>query len=503
MSKDVYSAPFHEELDATVVISPRDKSRDVLKPEEVAEAALYGEHTSLDGSGDELLDEDDLDLSLMETQDVSSWLDENLFAPKKDEQVEDKQATAEPVATESRVEPVALSKPELKLESKLEPKAAPMPKSASKSASKSGPELQSGRQSEPKPLPDLKPALKPVAANNDGVGNCLDNAGLSDFFSGFENDAPEPPPSSTASEVRKAQTVARGYERRDMAPNGAVQNFLEQLKAKNKLPLASTSLLVLLSTCGAVAYSMMQQESVAITEDAPQTLSLMRTTDELAEPQLQVAASQESPVPAAAQLPAELPVVAADPSQERFCLTQGIRLGAAIERSAALNGAGSAALQSMFAEFAQSCKNYQFVPEVYLANKLTIDSEQAAVPSQMTTEPQSDALVSEPAIAAVEPQAELVDEMLTAPAQPVAARPSAPSPDKVLSTSELIKNVQWRLVKLGFYKPRADGKGRIDGVYNAGTQAAVNAFFAQHSDLRSAQTEAEIFRAIDSVYAKN
>lgn len=402
MSKEGTSNPFHEELDATVVAKYHDA------PElEVLSGASNNDEDSL---ADELSAGESLEMTLLDTQDVSAWLEENLFL-------------------QPRVEQVGVAEVEFKVKDEFAPIEEEHPQKAE----------------------------------------------LSAFFNDFESDAPAPPPLHKKVETYEPYLTFKVPTSDGNAVLGLKQKWVDEIVHSGKRPLVGSSLIAVLALCGAVAYSVIQQEKDVVSIES-QTLSLVQVAP--------ISAEQEK--------------AAREPSEERYCLAQGIRLGAAVENSA-LTSVATPGLQLLFADFAQRCKNYLFVPETYLKANLVARVEQSGqVPQSSVTPMVMASVIASTVDLQLREFKNESDELV-----PVNELIQSVRPKQVdLSRStQITKNIQWRLVKLGFYKERLDGKGRIDGIYNGSTQAAVEAFYAKHTEFSDSLVEAEIFSAIDSVYA--
>lgn len=411
MSKKTSSTPFQEELDATVVAKYLDVPQ--------SGSRLHATTNLEDALVDQLSADESLEMTLLDTQDVSAWLEESLFL-------------------QPRVERDGVAK--VKVEDKVIFKEEVKEQAA--------------------PLKEEHPQ----------------KAELSGFFNDFENDAPEPPPLFRKVETHEAPIAFKppptSGGKEDWAPK---RKWVNEILRSGKRPLVGSSLIAVLALSGAVAYTVIQQERDMASIE-PQALSLV----------------QVSPAPAE-QENAEIVSV-----EEHYCLTQGIRLGAAVQ-NAALSSVATPGLEALFADFAQRCENYQFVPETYLkanlAAKVVLSGQ---VPRGSLTP------------VAIEPVVASLGDLQSGGSESESPR-LVPS-DKIIQnarskpvdlsrSTQTTKNIQWRLVKLGFYKERPDGKGRIDGVFNESTQAAVKAFYAQHTEFSESPVEAEIFSAIDNVYA--
>ena len=398
MSKETPSNPFHEELDATVVAKYPDT------PE--LDSEWHASNNGEDNLADELSADESLENTLLDTQDVSAWLEESLFLQPRTDQVGG-------------------------IEGKDKAEVAP-----------------------------IKEEHPPKAQ-------------LSAFFNDFENDAPEPPP--LYKKTHEPHPAFKPSSTGGKTVPSLMEKWVSEILRGGKRPLVGSSLVAVLALCGAVAYSVIQQERDMASIE-PQALSLV----------------QVSPAPAEQEKAAIVSV------EEHYCLTQGIRLGVAVQ-NAALSSVATPGLQALFADFAQRCENYQFVPETYLKANLMAGVMLSGQVPRGSLIP----VAIEPVVASSgdlqlgeseskSPELVPTDEII----------PSARSKPVDLSRStQTTKNIQGRLVKLGFYKERPDGKGRIDGFFNESTQAAVKAFYAQHIEFTESPVEAEILSAIDSVYA--
>lgn len=371
-------------------------------------STLNGKNNGADDFFEELSADESLEMTLSDTQDVSAWLEESLFIRPRVEQVT--AAKAAKIEVKNKVSPVK--------------------------------------------------------------GTRAQKVEFSSFFNDFENNAPEPPPSLEKVETHEPHLTCRTSAVGRREARGLAQKWCNEILHSGKRPLLGSSLIAVLAVCGAVAYSVIQQEK-NIASIEPQALSLIEVAP--------ISAEQEKPV--------------REPSEERYCLAQGIRLGAAVER-VALSGVPALGLEVLFAEFSLRCERYQYVPETYLIANLVTN----VVPLRQVSPESEKTAVIEPEIASLN-NLQLSDaSSILVPADDVNQGVHAKQVDLPRST-QVTKNIQWRLMKLGFYQERLDGKGRIDGTYNESTQAAVKAFYTQHAEFAESQVEAEIFSAIDSVYA--
>lgn len=286
-------------------------------------------------------------------------------------------------------------------------------------------------------------------------------------FNDFEMDAPEPPKPHrfTSSTGKKAPAKNSGLS------HHWVQSLQRHVStpaiAQRKFQLVGISLLAFLCVGGLTAYNLTPSKEWPTGGELPQTAAL---TD--------IKAVADKPL-----------VTVYSSAEQRYCLTQGIKLGAAVKHAASPAGKAAFNLHLNFADFAERCENFQYVPQEFL--KAALVSE-----SVMNKE-----LLPIPAIDHVPKALGLVTESKPAKPNNTDTTPALLDNNAALQEpSQLVKNIQWRLFKLGFYKERSDKKARIDGVYNEHTQAAVHAFFDRNPELERTTDKAVIFSALDSVY---
>lgn len=219
------------------------------------------------------------------------------------------------------------------------------------------------------------------------------------------------------------------------------------------------------------------------------------------------------------------------PAQVRYCLAQGVRLGAAAEQAVGLSAAASARLRLVFNDFDQRCANYQFESGSLIAINQGVEADRAKLEQQGLSllasielikdpvsgklpEPvaRSEASLEVPVLVGVQvAKAEATalievagvvstpEELPLAPSDPAKAVEAVSTVPLVSFTHEprrLIKDLQWRLFKLGLFN------GSMSGVYGESTQLAVREFFRTHRNFTESQVESEIYSAVDSVYVK-
>lgn len=215
------------------------------------------------------------------------------------------------------------------------------------------------------------------------------------------------------------------------------------------------------------------------------------------------------------------------PAQVRYCVAQGIRLGSAAEQAVGLSAAASARMRLVFNDFDQRCTDYQFEPGSFLAVEQGVEADRAILEQQglsllasikLINDPlndefpepvaQSEAALEVPvltdarvveAIASGVEVVSIPEELPMSPSepdQPVEAVANAPIASISQEPRRIIKDMQWRLFKLGLFN------GSMSGVYGESTQFAVKEFFRTHGDIAESRIESEIYSAIDSVYVK-
>ena len=220
------------------------------------------------------------------------------------------------------------------------------------------------------------------------------------------------------------------------------------------------------------------------------------------------------------------------PAQVRYCMAQGIRLGSAAEQAVGLSAAASARLRMVFNDFDQRCADYKFESGSLLAAQQGVEADRTILEQEglsllasikRINDPVSSELVKPvahsktpveaPVLADAQvvfvkeastsiDMAELVpnpQELLVAsvePAKPVVVAAVESFVPEIQEPRRIIKDMQWRLFKLGLFK------GSMSGVYGESTQLAVKEFFRSHSDIAESQVESEIYRAVDGVYVK-
>ncbi len=188
-------------------------------------------------------------------------------------------------------------------------------------------------------------------------------------------------------------------------------------------------------------------------------------------------------------------------AQIRFCLAQGIRLGAAAENTESLGRNGAARLKDMYDDYDGRCREYRFQAGAFEQARRSVESH------RLSLEREGLALfsVAPVVVAAVEPQSHSGDSgpqlqimmgeaprLADAPAREVSRR----EPVLNLKPRTYIKNMQWRLFKLKYYA------GPIDGVDSKATRDALRGFFSAHPEHADSNEEKVIFRAVDRVYTQ-
>lgn len=218
------------------------------------------------------------------------------------------------------------------------------------------------------------------------------------------------------------------------------------------------------------------------------------------------------------------------PTQVRYCLAQSIRLGSAARQAVGLSVAASARMRLVLNDFDQRCSDYLFEPGSFLVTEQGVEADRKILERQglsllasikLINDPVNDELAApvskseaplvELALAEVQVPVEEeavisidVDEVVSAPgeslvapaelAKPVENVAKAPVVTIIQEPRRIVKDMQWRLFKLGLFN------GSMSGIYGESTQLAVKEFFRTHSDITEPQLESEIFSAIDSVY---
>lgn len=220
------------------------------------------------------------------------------------------------------------------------------------------------------------------------------------------------------------------------------------------------------------------------------------------------------------------------PAQVRYCLAQGIRLGSAAEKAVGLSAAASARMRLVFSDYDQRCSDYRFEPGSFLAAEQNVEADRAILEQQglsllasiqLINDPISGELaglgarsqapleVLVPSVVQVPVAEEAIvtvdvarvesppEESLVAPIEPAKPAPVAVvAKASVISIAQeprrIIKDMQWRLFKLGLFN------GSMNGVYGESTQLAVKEFYRMHRDIAESEIESTIYRAIDRVY---
>lgn len=190
-----------------------------------------------------------------------------------------------------------------------------------------------------------------------------------------------------------------------------------------------------------------------------------------------------------------------NPSQIRYCIAQGIRLGAASEQLSSLPEGAAQKLEAMYVDYDGRCAEYRFQAGAFdqarrdvEARRETLEQEGIALFS-LSGEAASAALTGEkseqePRLQFVSGEAPVVEDV------PVREVSGISDRSRVFSREprKYIKDLQWRLYKLKYYH------GPIDGVDSAETQQALRGFFSVHDKPANASDEKAVFSAVDKIY---
>lgn len=209
---------------------------------------------------------------------------------------------------------------------------------------------------------------------------------------------------------------------------------------------------------------------------------------------------QNEPEVGSLQLTEEAPPVGRgrllNPPQIRYCIAQGIRLGAASEASSALAADDVAELEAQFSDYDDRCAEYRFQAGAFDVARRDVEVRRAALEHEGSVMLQKLAVIraasSQPEIQALQ-RGDLSTEAGDTESESSRLAENRygdfdPTPRKY------VKDLQWRLFKLKYYT------GPIDGVDSVATQNALRGFFSVHDEAADATDENTIFQAVDSVY---
>lgn len=190
-----------------------------------------------------------------------------------------------------------------------------------------------------------------------------------------------------------------------------------------------------------------------------------------------------------------------NPAQIRYCIAQGIRLGAAAEHLQELPTDAANKLQAMYVDYDGRCAEYRFQAGAFDQARRDVEPRRAVLEKEgLALFKVSAELAPDAERAKVEEQgsrlqfvqgeAPVVED---APMREVAGMAERLQVfDR--KPSKYIKDLQWRLYKLKYYH------GPINGVDSSDTQKALRGFFSVHSESAGSKDQKSIFRAVDKVY---
>jgi|GEM_PF-6054146 len=333
--------------------------------------------------------------------------------------------------------------------------------------------------------PVLLTGVGVTAASNSGKAT---TDAASHFLDAFDGDAPAPPPVCSEGEIASSPMTLKG-------PNKPPVWIEKPIRPKRRFFTRALVVVGLVALVGASFYGFRQYQSDGLFSEI---------------------ASTNSPEEV---VPPEGVGLMLQASEVQYCLSQGVRLGSAAEHAASLGAAALARLPDLFADYDKRCKSYQFAPGAVIAAEVVLEAQRAELQQQgilLLVPDMSDTELKEvlTAKAAISESAEggfvaesAVEVEVAKPADTVVVQVNEAEDSRaevVLLNPDLasveprtiVKDMQWRLFKLDLYN------ATIDGVYDENTQLSIDEFFRMYSELPRARGEAEIFNAIDSVYAK-
>lgn len=190
-----------------------------------------------------------------------------------------------------------------------------------------------------------------------------------------------------------------------------------------------------------------------------------------------------------------------NPAQIRYCIAQGIRLGAAAEHLQELPSDAAIRLQAMYVDYDGRCAEYRFQAGAFDQARRDVEPRRAALVKEGLALFKGDAEIAPdaerakveeqgPRLRFFQGEAPVVDD---APMREVAGMAERLQVfDR--KPRKYVKDLQWRLYKLKYYH------GPIDGVDSSETQKALRGFFSVHNQGAGSTDEKSIFRSVDEVY---
>lgn len=226
------------------------------------------------------------------------------------------------------------------------------------------------------------------------------------------------------------------------------------------------------------------------------TVGLMRFLDQnqSIEPEIGSLQVSEAPPPVGRGL-------VLNPAQIRFCIAQGIRLGAGAEHLQVLPTGTTKKLQAMYVDYDGRCAEYRFQAGAFDKARRDVEARRAVLEKEgLALFKDSTGLAADAERVKVEEQdsrlqfvqgeAPVVED---APLREVAGMAERLQVfDR--KPRKYVKDLQWRLYKLKYYH------GPINGVDSSDTQKALRGFFSVHGEAAGSKDQKSIFRAVDKVY---
>lgn len=220
------------------------------------------------------------------------------------------------------------------------------------------------------------------------------------------------------------------------------------------------------------------------------TVGLLRYLDQRqsSEPEIGSLQVSEAPPPVGRGL-------VLNPAQIRYCIAQGIRLGAAAEHLQELPTDASQKLQAMYVDYDGRCAEYRFQAGAFDQARRDVEPRRAALEKEglaffKATDELTPEFEQSSRLQFVKGEVPVIED---APVREVAGMAERLQVfDR--KPRKYIKDLQWRLYKLKYYH------GPIDGVDSSETQKALRGFFSVHEAAAGPKDEKSIFRAIDKVY---